>query len=266
MAYTFDGSSQSVQLGAAGINIGTTRPITSAVLLDSANLRTSGSWQTVLGNGSDGTNKGWFWRITTSGTINIKYYVTGPTGVEFTTSGTIGPNTGIWLAVVVIRTSGANTIINVYFYSYRTRLWTHNQSGNLSNTAMIAPGAGDVTMLAAGNNFADYVPSAIGWAGVWNADFSNGGMARSPQVAALIERGGWALLDPTCTLFVPLTPSLRDLAAPGRVITPLNTPTPAVTMLTEAPPIPTLWFADVVAAGGAGIPVLNAATLTYVRM
>lgn len=247
MAYTFNGTDQSIQIGATGLDILSTRPITAAVLFDSANLRTSGNWQTMIGNGSDGTSRGWYWRITTSGTVNVKYFRSGG-NAEFTTSGGIGTNTGIWLVSATIRSSGANTLINVYFYSYRTGLWIREQSGNLNNSAILAPGAGDVTMLGGGNNFTDYVPATIAWAGVWQADLSGAGMTRPPAIASLIERGGWALLDSSCRLFVPLAPGLFDYAAPGRVQTLFNSPTPAPTMLTEAPPIPTLWFGDVISA------------------
>lgn len=247
MGYTFNGTDQSIQIGAAGLDILTTRPITSAVLLDSATLRTSGNWQTVLGNGSDSTSKGWFWRITTAGVVNVKYFVSGGNG-EYTTTASIAPNTGRHLISVVIRTTGANTIINVYFYSYRTQTWTREQSGNLNNGAILAPGAGDVTMLAGGNNFTDYVPGTLYWVGGWNADFSNVGQTRPPAIAALIERGGWEFLDPTCKLFLPLSLGLVDYAAPLRALTLFNAPTLAPPLLTEPAPIPRFWFVDVASA------------------
>lgn len=243
MSVLLNGSSQYLTLGNAVSVVGA-RPITLAALIDTSTLRTSGAWNSIFSQGDYG-DRGWGVEVeAAAGRRLYSTYTTSLGNDENFSSWAVTNNSGWWLVMVVIRDTGVASATHFYGYRYNIRAGVFGTTGGGGTSAAepIAPGASDPTLIGAFNDagIIDFYPGGLGWLGIWNYDFSNGGNAGSPYFHRLVNEGAWAfqnrLYKPS--LFVPFSASnnLHDLSPVRRPISAAAGLTWQRSVFTEARP------------------------------
>lgn len=262
MAIALNGSSQYVQVGAAGANIYSTRPFSLFALIDSASLRSGGAFSTIFSQGLvwySGAGGGWSLLVEAAASPRLEL------GMESAAIGqssclstaTITRNGGNYLVGCVVRDGGANTVVDFFIYRYATNTLSVNagvavsptQDGNPdaptgTRIAQIGAGATDTT-----TGREDYFAGTIGWCGIWAGDLGNAGSATASAVWELIARGPWGLIDANCRgLWVP-SGDVLDRSQYGNNGTLGGSPGYTGSLQTELPPLHVIWSRQAAAGG-----------------
>ena len=255
MAISLNGSSQYIGLG-NGVNVQGARPITLAALINTASLRTSGSWNGIYSQG-DYDTRGWGVEIEAAASPRVYHTWVDAIGThENYSSFNVGANTGWWLIMVVHRDAGASSAVNFWGYRYNTSALSNGTAGGggTNDADPTAPGGSDPTVVGAFIDVGaviDHYPNPFGWAGIWNADLGEANAANPKALWELIVRGPWGMLDSTCKFFQPFSNAAQDLSGNARHGTLNGSPSYAGSGPTEF--APSLWIVPDFLTGGSDL-------------
>ncbi len=211
-----------------GTNWANVRPLTVAILINTASLA-DGTEYGLISEGNSSSTDGAGWNLRRTLTTNLIQYQWMPSATvnrSVSSTNTVLANTGWWLIAAVHRVSGANSAIGIFTYQYSTGTLTIS-TGSSTTGAPFAPGAthpGLIGALYRSSALQNYYNGQIGWSAVFSADLGNAESSTAPGIWELIVRGPWGLLDSNCKFFMPFSNTAQDVSGGGYSATLINAP------------------------------------------